>query len=78
MGIAFEEGPAPGAWPNGTRVRKTQSDPGDTHRDGAPGTVRGSIGPAEMIGYFVEWDDLPGIPVFIGAPRLELLASENN
>lgn len=62
---------AEGAWPNGTRVQKVQTtDRGDLHPNGAFGTVRGSIGAGGLIGYFVEWDDLPGLPVFVGAPRL--------
>ena len=34
-----------GRWPKGTRVRKVQSLPGDTHRDGALGTIVGALGP---------------------------------
>ncbi|KKK64840.1 hypothetical protein LCGC14_2980120, partial [marine sediment metagenome] len=34
-----------GEWPKGTRVRKVRSEPGDTHRDGALGTIVGAWGP---------------------------------
>lgn len=61
---------APGAWKNGTRVAKVKDDPGDTHTLGAPATILGSVGPMtvegrKVYGYFVEWDDCPGIPVFV-------------
>jgi len=82
-----------GEWPKGTRVRKVHSEPGDTHKDGAPGTIVGAAGPmpaekrAELIPelakkginedvvflYWVEWDDLPGVPVAIADYRLKRL-----
>lgn len=68
--IAFTREQAAGAWSNGTRVQKTNSDRADTHRDGALGTVIGSIGAGGLVGYFVEWDDKPGVPVFVAGPRL--------
>jgi hypothetical protein len=58
----------------GTRVRKTQSKPEDTHQDGALATVVQRLGPApetQVVGYFVHWDDFPGIPVFIAGHRVE-------
>ena len=79
-----------GRWPKGTRVRKISSKPGDTHQDGALGTIVGAWGPlsagqrAELIielakkgaediecMYWVEWDDMPGIPVAIADCRIE-------
>ena len=80
-----------GRWPKGTRVKKVRSDPGDTHQDGALGTIVGAWGPlsasqrAEIIIdlankvpepdieclYWVEWDDIPGIPVAIADYRIE-------
>lgn len=71
-----------GEWHKGTRVEKINSEPGNTHRDGARGTIVGALGPAppalraEMLAkgeikqdavfcYWVEWDDLPGIPVAV-------------
>lgn len=35
-----------GRWPKGTRVRKINTKPGDSHEDGAPGTIVGAKGPA--------------------------------
>lgn len=65
---------AEGAWRNGTRVEKRNSRRDDIHRDGAPGTVRGSIGaPGFGYGYFIEWDDLPGLPSFCASARLAKL-----
>jgi len=34
-----------GRWDKGTRIRKVGSKPGDTHRDGALGTIVGALGP---------------------------------
>lgn len=34
-----------GRWPKGTRVKKISSEPGDTHHDGALGTIVGAWGP---------------------------------
>ena len=65
---------AGGAWLNGSRVKKIGSMPGDAHSDGARGTVRASLGPVRgEYGYFVEWDDVPRIPVFIRGNRLALI-----
>jgi len=67
----FPLGDAPGAWPQGTRVRKSRNDPGDTHTIGDQATVLSSQGPmAGMYLYFVEWDDLPKIPVGIRSDKL--------
>jgi len=76
-----------GRWPKGTRVKKIGSKPGDGHKDGALGTIVGAWGPltasqrAELIisgtdedvecFYWVEWDDLPSIPVGITDFRIE-------
>lgn len=57
---------APGAWPNGTRIVKMDRRPGDTHAVGAQARVIGSAcAPDGEYGYFVEWDDAPGIPVLV-------------
>lgn len=60
---------AKGAMPNGTRIIKTNSEPGDGHPDGTPGVIVGSMGPAfvEKVGreaylYFIKWRDFP-VPV---------------
>lgn len=69
--VEFSDAEAAGAWPNGTRVRKVGTSPGDAHHDGALAVVRGSMGPAlGTYGYFVEWDDLPSVPVFVAGTRL--------
>lgn len=86
-----------GRWPKGTRVRKTHTEPGDAHQDGALGTIVGALGPAsaspelaEVIVdlakkgiqrgaeyvYWVEWDDMPGIPVAIADFRIEPVAKD--
>lgn len=56
-----------GAWKNGTRIVKTNSEPGDGHPDGTPGTILGSIASAAVqdgaICYFVEWDSAPQVAV---------------
>lgn len=64
---------APGAWPHGTRVQKTASAPGDTHQDGARGTVSGSIRLITgELAYWVYWDDRrPESPAFITERRLK-------
>jgi hypothetical protein len=63
--------------PNGTRVEKCNSEPKDTHRDGAPGRIIHRVGPCDgnpEFGYFVMWDDLPGLPVFIAKERVRRAA----
>lgn len=79
-----------GEWHKGTRVEKTNSEPGDTHQDGAMGTIVGALGPAQpalraailaggkmkqdvVFIYWVEWDDLPGMPVAIVDYRIKPL-----
>lgn len=57
---------ADGAEPNGTRMSKVRSEPGDTHPVGCICTVLGSIGNLEIgVGYFVEWDLHPGFASFV-------------
>lgn len=64
---SFTTAQAPGAMPNGTRVRKSAEDPGgDSTPLGTLGTVLGSFvgylpGDAAMLSYFVEWDGKPRI-----------------
>jgi hypothetical protein len=68
---------AEGAPPNGSRMVKTATGPGDTHPIGAGATLLGSsdgsaAGP-EFAGtflYCVEWDDRPGCPCFIHSSRI--------
>ena len=72
--VGFTRNEAPGALRNGTLVEKVNSKPGDTHQDGARATIVGSLGPADHLtskyGYFVVWDDIPGVPVFIAGKRI--------
>jgi len=75
-----------GALPNGARVSKTNSEPGDGHQDGARGTILGSVADpdnadpeiAKQIGYFVEWDDRPGLPVAIASHRISPIVEEES
>jgi hypothetical protein len=63
---------APGAMPNGSRVRKVASEPCDTHQDGALATVLGSMhAPGIGFGYFVAFDDHPLFAVFVAGHRCE-------
>lgn len=80
--VALEyRGQAEGAIPNGATVQKVNSADGDTHKDGALGTVIGSMGPLgdsypDRFVYCVQWLDLPGVPVWIIGSRVrEVLAS---
>jgi len=72
----FTRHQAEGAWANGTRVAKQNSEPGDANRNGNLGTILGSFKrPAEETGrpdhdftdvtycYFVEWDSMPRVAV---------------
>lgn len=71
----FTREQAPGAYPNGTRIEKTASKPGDGSPDGAKGTVLGSMShPMVGNGYFVEWDAYPRHAVFVAGPRVKLTA----
>jgi hypothetical protein len=69
--VPYVEQQAPGAWPQGTRIRKIRSDPSDGHPAGTLGLVVGSIGPMEfqsvpdVYGYFVYWDPMPTVPVLV-------------
>lgn len=64
---------APGAMPNGTRVEKVASEPGDTHQDGAIARILGSIHhPMVGYGYFVAWDTHPRAAVFVAEARVKM------
>lgn len=80
--IVFDPGQAPGAIPNGTIVEKCGSVEGDAHKDGARARVLSSKAPfphpdtgEPTFGYFVEWEDCPGLPVFISGERVRELES---
>lgn len=66
--------------PIGTRFRKIQSEPNAKHEIGDEGYVISSLGPArcpicnadeEHYGYFVIWDDMQDVPVFISGCKIE-------
>ena len=75
-----KEGPqAPGAIPNGTRVVKVMNEPGDGHELGDQARVLASFAtPPEMrqkfpdclFCYFLDWDDMPGLPVFTRGDKI--------
>jgi hypothetical protein len=68
----FTAGEAPGAISNGTPVVKVKSEIGDLNPVGATGTVLGSIsGGDQGFGYFVAWDQLPNMPVFIAGFKID-------
>lgn len=58
----------------GSRVVKINSVNGDTHQDGAKATVVHVMGKDPQSGewgFFVEWDDIPGVPVLIAGSRIK-------
>ena len=72
----FTRHQAEGAWANGTRVAKQNSERCDANPNGSLGTILGSFKrPAEVTGrpgldftavtycYFVEWDSMPKVAV---------------
>lgn len=68
---------AAGAWPKGTRVRKTTFEAGDGHKIGELGTVEGSaMAPDGRFVYSVLWDDNPSAPVACLAYKIDKLNSE--
>lgn len=64
----------------GARVTKINSKPDDTHRDGALARVADVLGPDTLggFGYFVKWDDIPEVPVFIAGSRLKLVSAADS
>jgi len=81
MNAAYTRNQAPGAIPNGAVVEKVNTKQGDTHPDGARATVVVSFGPVDELPgryfYFVEWEDLPGLPVGIGGDRIGIPERQN-
>lgn len=82
--VSMVVGEAEGAIPNGTTVVKVRDDPADRHTIGDKAIVLSSFGPtredqADMPGfegagefaYFVEWDDLRGVPIFIRGNKIK-------
>lgn len=74
---AFTRAQAVGAIPNGTRIRKVNSEHDDAHPDGTFGTVLGSIkSPDDLVhiadyGYFVEWDPRPRCAIGVMSFKIE-------
>lgn len=63
---AFTRFQLTGAYRNGLRIVKVQSEASDATRDGTLGTVLGSINhPERGIGYFIEWDDKPKVAMLV-------------
>lgn len=62
----------------GTWVVKCNAVEGDGHPDGSRARVLGHVGPVFepglgwLVGYFVEWDDLPGVPCFVAGHRVKV------
>lgn len=60
-------------YPSGTRVEKTKMGRNDAHKIGAKATVVSHFEVPDHVAdqakcryaYFVEWDDVPGVPVLI-------------
>lgn len=67
----YPPGQADKAIPNGSRVRKINSNPKDGHKDGDMGTVLASHFIKGIYMYFVSWDDRPTMPVGITGDRVE-------
>ena len=63
--IGFVDTDAPGAIPRGTAIVKIISEKGDANPVGTKGKVIGSMGDGQKMGYFIEWETLPGVPVFV-------------
>ncbi|HEY4355982.1 MAG TPA: hypothetical protein VGN16_09565 [Acidobacteriaceae bacterium] len=60
-----------GAWRNGTRIVKIESENGDANRVGMLGKVLGSIHEKEKgLAYFVEWDSTPKVAVLVVAWKI--------
>jgi hypothetical protein len=74
---AFTRHQAAGAIANGADIVKTRSEVGDTHKDGARGTVLGSVSHPDVqdgaILYFVEWRTLPRVAVGVMDFKIEAL-----
>ena len=65
-GVFTREQSSQARYKNGSRVAKVRTEKGDTNPIGVTGTVLGSIShPGLGVGYFIEWDTLPRIVVFV-------------
>lgn len=70
---AFSRAQAQGAYPNGTRIVKVNSEPGDSTKDGTNGTVLGSLVFDGQSLYFIEWDDKPKVAIGTIGEKVSLL-----
>lgn len=66
------EGQAEGAdvIPNGSAIVKVWSEPGDANPVGTKGKVLASARAGDSLGYFVEWETYPGVPVFLHPKKI--------
>jgi hypothetical protein len=64
-GLAYCDDDTPGAIPRGTTIIKVATEKGDANPIGTKGKVLGSMGDGQKTGYFVEWETMPGTPVFV-------------
>jgi hypothetical protein len=69
---ALTRAQAEGAYPNGSRVVKRDSEPGDAHRTGDKATVLGSLRFGDKVLYWVEWDDAPMVAIAVVAEKIGL------
>lgn len=65
MKLAYIDRDAPGAIPRGTAIVKVFSEAADANPVGTKGKVFGSIRVDDRLGYFIEWETAPGLPVFV-------------
>lgn len=68
---SFTRHQSQGAFLNGSRAEKINTEPLDSHLDGAVCTILGSISRNGITVYFVEWDDMPRIASSIAGHRLK-------
>lgn len=74
---AFTRAQAPGAYPNGQRIVKVRSEPGDSQPNGTPGTVLGSVAREGVIAYFIEWDTARREAVLVLASKTEPFGADD-
>ncbi|WP_028165983.1 hypothetical protein [Bradyrhizobium elkanii] len=60
---------------NGTPIVKVLSEKGDKNPVGSKGVVIGSIlDGRDIVGYFVEWESTPDVPVFVADQKIARLS----
>lgn len=65
---------APGAYPNGTQIVKVKTEKGDANPIGTRGKVIGSMTDGKVLGYFIEWETSPGVPIFVASFKIDRVA----